>query len=182
MLEEARQLLMDLATRASKGDAEALAMLCPLLDVEPLKGLTKQCGDLTRAVELKLLSSATGKDLLTRELLGRRVAELRKELVEPGAGPVERLLQEQVVLCWLFVRVAELRAAGRPNSFPEGDFYGRQLSRAQGRYLAAVRALLAARKLLRPSPSPLELASRVLDEAPEARGGRLGGRAGVGGN
>ena len=103
-------------------------------------------------------------------------------LVEPGAGPVERLLQEQVVLCWLFVRVAELRAAGRPNSFPEGDFYGRQLSRAQGRYLAAVRALLAARKLLRPSPSPLELASQVLDEAPEARGGRLGGRAGVGGN
>jgi hypothetical protein len=179
---EFRQLLLDLTARASKGDAQALAELLPLLDGSQLSDLLRQHSNLTQAVEDQLLQSAVGQDLLARQMLGRNLAGLRQEMSGESPSPVERLLAEQVVLCWLFLRLAELRTAGRHETYTAEDFYGRQLSRAQGRSLAAVKALLTARKLLRPSPSPLEVATRVVDEAAGARGGRRGARASVGGN
>jgi hypothetical protein len=66
--------------------------------------------------------------------------------------PVERLLVERVVACWLQVQDADVRyAQGQKElTFAQGEYYQRRMERAHKRYLSALRTLALVRKLAVP--------------------------------
>jgi len=84
--------------------------------------------------------------------LKTRLKELRRELGYEGASALERLLIEQVALCWLQHHLTEaLHAEKMKGTVPlsYADFLDRTLAASQRRYLRACETLARIRKLTR---------------------------------
>jgi hypothetical protein len=96
-----------------------------------------------------LVRMLSGDNLLVQEAHARKCAALTQELAGPQPSPLERLLVERIVLCWLHLYSAEaLYAQRRQNlSLRQAEFHEQRLSKAQARYLAAIRTLAQVRRL-----------------------------------
>ena len=143
------QSLLDLTGRAQKGDKAALPALRALLqDPATVDALG---GDLARQAQLSLINKFSGKNLLLQEALPRKLELLRAELGGPSPTPLERLLVERIVSCWLHLHHLEIVFAQRDSlSLELGTYYQRSIDRAQKRYLAAIKALAVVRRLALP--------------------------------
>jgi hypothetical protein len=76
---------------------------------------------------------------------------LRAELAGSAPAPLEQLLAERVVACWLFLYYAEnIMAQGLKSSMEWCEFHQRRLDHAHKRYLSALRTLAQVRKLALP--------------------------------
>jgi hypothetical protein len=80
-----------------------------------------------------------------------KLATLKEEL--GGATPLERLLVERVVACWLHVYYIDALYANRLNeiTWAESDYFQRRQERAHRQYLLAIRTLATVRRLLVPA-------------------------------
>jgi hypothetical protein len=135
--------------RAQKGDASTLPAIREFLQ-DP-QAVDRFGGDLARQAELSLINAAAGKNLLFKESITRKLELLRAELAGPNPTPVERLLVERVVGCWLQVQDADVRyAQAKELTIPWGEYYQRRMDRAHKRYLSAIRMLALVRKLAVP--------------------------------
>jgi hypothetical protein len=170
-----------LLERAQDGDRSVLPALRQLLDREA--ALWQHCGDLARHAEETWLRLITGKNLLLQEAIPRKLAELKAELTSPDATVLERLLVQRIGLCWLQVYFADLEEArGRTGGQAHpatGEQLRKRLDGAHKRYLQALKQLAAVRKLLRRSPSPLEVAAHLPFRNTTARGPASESRAGA---
>jgi hypothetical protein len=104
--------------------------------------------------------------------------ELRALLAATAATELERLLVDRLCITWLQVYHADVHLAERvladAGASPAGQAAQRRLDSAHRRFLSGVKALAVVQKLVRPSPSPLDLATRPVAERPA---GRLAGAA-----
>jgi hypothetical protein len=152
LTDDEERRLAKLLGPAQAGDAKALAELRPLLDKA---GIWRHVGDLAQRVEDAWLEAMTGRNKLAREGYGRRADELRRELLAAGDSPLERLLVERVVACWLQVAHADISYASLlqadSHAFRQGDYYLARQDRAHARFLQATRALATVRRLLVPA-------------------------------
>src|SRR5262249_3829914 len=134
--------------RAQSGDASTLPVLRKMLQ-DP--ATVDQFGDLAYQAEQSLIRAAAGDDLAFGEGLTRKLELLRAELAGLNPTPVERLLVERIVACWLQVQDADVRYAQAKNlSLEGGEYYQRRMDRAHKRYLSAIRTLALVRKLALP--------------------------------
>jgi len=134
--------------RAHKGDASTLPVLRKMLE-DPF--VVNVLGDLAAQAEHSFIRAVAGDDLAFREGLNRKLELLRAELAGPNPTPVERLLVERVVACWLQVQDADLRYANAKNLSTEwGDYFQRRMNHAHRRYLSAIKTLALVRKLAVP--------------------------------
>ena len=124
---------------------------------------------------------AAGSNLLMAESLMRKAMELLKEVAGASPSPLEQLLAERVVACWLQVGFYDsLIAQTREYTPAKMRMLQQQHDAAQRRYLAAMKTLATIRKLVTPPRSPIEIASKLageraglrLREAPVAAGER----------
>jgi hypothetical protein len=160
--------LQRLVQRAEQGDESVLGELRAALAVNPW--VWERFGDLGQQSQAAWLQLIAGKNLLLLESTRRRAEQLRGELAGPGASPVERLLVERVIACWLQTNYADAAYAQMKGNSPGQHAAAlRRQGAAQQRYLQAMRALVTIRKLLRPAPSPLDLAMRPVPEQPAGR-------------
>ena len=136
--------------RARGGDEWTLPVLRKML--ENPATVDALGGDLARQAELSLIDAAAGDNLSFREALARKLELLRAELAGPSPTPVERLLVERVVACWLQVQDADVRyAQGQKGcTLAQGEYQQRRMDRAHGRYLSALKTLALVRKLAVP--------------------------------
>jgi hypothetical protein len=135
--------------RARSGDTSTLPALRKMLE----NPATVDClgGDLARQAEVSLVKAAAGDDLAFLEAISRKLELLRAELNGTDPTPVERLLVERVVACWLQVQDADVRyAQAKDLSMERGDYYQRRMDRAHKRYLSAIKTLALVRKLALP--------------------------------
>jgi hypothetical protein len=139
--------LNDLMVRAHEGDRSVLPAIRKQLDAHP--ELWREAGDLAIQSQNSLVVAMAGENDVAREALHRRLAGLRRELMGPNPTPLESLLIERILVCWLQVHHAD--ATNLPSSGPmtvsQGEYYRRRLEGAQRRYLAAMRALAVVRRL-----------------------------------
>lgn len=146
-----------LLKRGMGGDWD-LPELRRALDENP--ALVNRFGDVVHHIQVKLIALAE-QNPLGAEALERKATQLRAELHATATTPIERLLADRVALCSLAVHVAELELLKllktEPGDAPTVRAADRRLNSAQGRFLAATKALATAQKLLRPAPSVLEL-------------------------
>jgi hypothetical protein len=141
--------LMALTDRAQKGDKTALPALRELLKVPAVVDMLG--GNLAKQAQLTLINKFGGQNLLFRESLTRKLDLLRDELVGPNPTPLERLLVERLVACWLHLHHLEAIYSGKEGmSLDLGSYYQRSITSAQKRYLAAIKTLALVRKLAVP--------------------------------
>jgi hypothetical protein len=136
-----------LLRQAEKGDKAVLPTLQTWMDRTP--GYWETVGDLAQTARQSLIQTISGDNLLAQEAYDRKCVALTKELAGPQPCPLERLLVERIVLCWLHLYSAEaLYAQNTHNlSLRQAEFYQQRLSKAQARYLAAIRTLAQVRRL-----------------------------------
>ena len=159
--EEILERLQQLVRRAEGGDETALPELRVALDANPW--CWQRYGDLAQQSMAAWLQLIAGPNLLLQESTRRKAEQLRAELAGPKPSPVERLLVERIVSCWLQTNYADsayAQLSKGTNPAQHTAALQRQNS-AQQRYLQAVKALATVRKLLRPSPAPVEIATRL---------------------
>jgi hypothetical protein len=142
--------LRALLERARKGDESTLPAIRKLLE-DPGE-VFRHGGDLAYQAESSFVRALAGTDLVFQAAITRRLQMLRKELLGESPTPVERLLVERVVACWLQVQDADVRYAQRQgeHSFRQADYCQRRMDAAHRRYLAALKALALVRKLAVP--------------------------------
>ncbi len=144
----AQQNLLALTDRAQQGDKTALPALREFFE-KP--GVVEATGNLARMARDSLVEKYCGKNLLIKEGLTRKMDALRAELAGAAPAPLEGLLAERVVACWLHLHHLEMIYATKESmSLELGTFYQRSICSAQNRYLAAIKTLALVRKLAVP--------------------------------
>jgi hypothetical protein len=160
--------LQRLVQRAEQGDESVLGELRAALAVNPW--VWQRYGDLAQQSQAAWLQLIAGNNLLLREATQRKAEQLRAELAGPKPSPLERLLVERLVSCWLQTNYADAAYAQMKGNSPAQHTAAlRRQNSAQQRYLQAVKALATVRKLLRPGLSPVDLALRPVPEQPAGR-------------
>jgi hypothetical protein len=136
--------------RARKGDESTLPVVWRIL--ENPDSVDALGGDLALLAQMSFIKAAAGKDLVFREALVGKLASMRDELAGPNPTPIERLLVERIVACWLQVQDADVRyAQGQASAtMTQGDYQQRRMDRAHGRFLSAIKTLATVRKLAVP--------------------------------
>ena len=139
---------MELVKQAEKGDTNALKAIRA-----EYPGVLDEVGDLAHQAELSLIRLAAGENELLRESLQRKTDTLRAELAGSGASPLEKLLIQRVVTCWLWCAYFDaLYAQGLRDMTREwSEFHQRRQNYAHKRYLAAVKSLATVRRLQVPA-------------------------------
>ena len=140
-----------LLKKAEAGDRAVLPVLRKLLD-DPAE-VEALGGNLARLAEDSFVNALGGENLSFKLATIRKLALLRQELLGPSPTPVERLLVDRVVACWLQVQDAEIRYAQNQKgmTFQQADFHQRRMDATNRRYLAALKALALVRKLAVPA-------------------------------
>ena len=116
--------------------------------------LWEQAGNIALQAERSMISFAAGKNALSHEAMERKADQLRAELVGPAPTPLERLVVDQIIICWLQVSDAARRYANRARdgiTLHEFNYLQSSQDRAQRRYLAAIKTLAQVRRLLAPT-------------------------------
>lgn len=146
-----KQEISDLLQRAGEGDRSVLPALRQRFEEYPV--LWEECGDLAVQAERSQVRLMTGANEIAAEALDRKLASLRKEIAGANPTPLDRLLIQRVVACWLQVQHADVtytQAMQDGVNLAHGDYYQRRQDRAQRRYLSAIRTLAQVRRLLTP--------------------------------
>lgn len=152
-IEEFRQL----ASRTDKQKPKAEDVRALRVFLRENRGLWTIAGDLVYQTGLQCIRSMRAS-VLMRESLERGWDEVKDELGYQDAPPLERLLIEQVILCWLRHNMLEMKyttAYTESSTMPvwEGDLLNKRLSASQRRFLRACETLARVRKIIRRTPA-----------------------------
>jgi hypothetical protein len=144
-----RKEIAEFLNRAQNGDTSTLPALRKLF--ENAETVNNFGGNLAAQVEASLVTAAAGNNLVFKHALLRKLDLLRVELGGPNPTPLERLLVERIVTCWLHLHDIEARfVQAKERSIAQADYGQRALDRAQKRYLSALRTLATVRRLAVP--------------------------------
>jgi hypothetical protein len=160
----------ELVERAQHGDKQALAQAKQMLAAHP--ELWRRAQHLTAQVEKNLVHAICHDDELGSGAIKHQAAEMRRTLAGDKATPIECLIAEQIVLCWLHLRHMEGMHHGNcfgpdaSRTLSQLNHWERLVARAEGRYLRALRTLAQVRRL--PTVQVNVDARRVHVERPSA--------------
>lgn len=132
--------------RAQQGDETVLDQVREILKNPQF---VEQCGgDLSLVLENSIIEKLSGENHLVHEALKKKLPMLREQLAGPNPSPVEQLLIDRVVTCWLHLHHAEILYFQNNNStFNQARFQQDRIDRAHKRFISAVKALATVRKL-----------------------------------
>jgi hypothetical protein len=163
--------ITNVVRRAKADDVSVLPRLRQLLT--EYASLWETYGDLAAQAEAAWASLAAGPDLHLRECLLRKAEALRQELAGPTPSPVERLLVERVVACWMqqsYHDALAAQALGAEDKPRLAALRAKRQEQAQRQYLAALAALTTLRRLL-PGATVKMPPAQGRDAAPAGRNG-----------
>lgn len=100
-----------------------------------------------------MIASVAGSNVAIKEATQIQMAKLRRELLGPDPSPLERLLVERVVCCWIAVNGYETRHAQKAGdmTIPQSEYHQRLTDRAHRRFLSSVKSLAQVRRLALPA-------------------------------
>ena len=152
--------LEELSAQAGGGDKAARAKLRKAVR-ESSPEIVREASDIARRGQWGLIKTAAAGDPLTEEALVARLDLMRREIGGPAPTPLEVLLIERVVSCWILLELLELLTSAQlmvvdesqriPHSFLK--FYLGWQEQVHRRYLSTVRELAKVRRLESGVPS-----------------------------
>ncbi len=141
------EALAELARRASEGNEYCLAGLRKMLDEDPK--IWRKLGNVSGLAEKSWIALLSNGNKLMEESIPRRLEEMKNELGDPHATPLEKLLIELVGVTWLAAQHGEIDAAGPGGgNLQQANFRLRRAESSQRRLLAAVKTLQLIRALV----------------------------------
>ena len=148
--EEARyNEMMSLIRRAENGDESAMKELRAVYDEVPV--LWEQTGDMAAQALRSIARRIGGKNLVVQESIQRKCKTLRADLAGANPTPLESLLADRIVVCWLALQQAELSYSSADSlTLDQAAFTQKRISAAHNRYLTAIRTLAQVRRLAVP--------------------------------
>jgi hypothetical protein len=150
-LPQSRDEILQLLKRAEAGDESVRDQIRELLIVCP-EFAESLGGDLEEATERILATAVAGDNMAFREAIKLKMETLRRDLAGPAATPLESLLVDRIVMCWLQVQTADIaQAKGEAPTSGFATFQLRRQDSANRRYLAAIRSLATVRKMALPA-------------------------------
>jgi hypothetical protein len=143
-----RQRVAALFERAKRGDESALTgFLDALADPDTLTVY----GDIAHYAKLTLLQQIAKDNEPTKLAVAIKMERIRISLVGRDPSPLEGLLADRVVMCWLHLHTLEMNwGTGEGLRPAEAARHQRSLSRAHTRYLAALKTLAIVQRLAVP--------------------------------
>jgi hypothetical protein len=123
-------------------------------------------GDLAEA-SMRLMLSAKWLPPAMNESVRVGLKEMRKDLGFETASPLEKLLINQVILCWIAFHQTQMRHdvdLENGSTIPNALFWEKKVTLAQRRYLRAIEALARVRRLKLPAMQ-LNVAQQQLNVA-----------------
>ena len=133
-------------------DREALAEFRAVLNDYP--GLCNLLGDVAKYARDELPDRIAGDQRSIKISIEQKIRELSDDLDYQTSPALEKLLIENVVLCWVHYTDTMRRyvtvTAEESLTITQADRWDRRLDRAHGRYLRACDELARVRKMLRP--------------------------------
>ncbi len=144
------QRVLRLLRYAGKGDRAAISELRELFNSKPAQW--EMIGNMATQAECSLVKVASGDNKVVKEAIYKKLTAMKKELAGSAPTPLERLLVERVVACWLQVHYADFIYTQHMNKFTleQGYYYQQRQDRAHRRYMSAIRTLAQVRRLLIP--------------------------------
>ena len=139
--------VLQLIRQAEKDDKKVLPALRTLLGTYPaLLGFYTNVAESARDALVKRIGGE--KNLAVQEFYARKLAAMGQELAGPEPSPVERLLVERIVMCWLHLYYAEaVYIQNMPElTLKQSEFYQKRITLAHNRYLSAIRTLAQVRR------------------------------------
>ena len=121
------------------------------------KVMREKPGQLSKAADLcavafqNAIRLVSPEDTLFAELIADRREVLRTELGYAEVLPVEKLLIDEIVLCWFRHYQAELKyteVQEGTTTFAQGGYWEKKLGATQRRYLRSIETMVRVRKLL----------------------------------
>ena len=143
LLDELRAILED----AHDGDPKALSRVRKIL--EELPKLADIFANLAKEAERAVIKRMSGSDPIVEEALPVKLKAMRGELCGQSPSPLERLLAERIVACWLQLQYAEIVYAQNLGklSIPQSEYHQRRLDKLHRRYLSSIKSLAQIRKM-----------------------------------
>jgi len=138
---------------AQNGDTEALRQVLWSLALEPERGA--KLLDVPTQIRRNLIEAHTDpRNGLVRKLTETQCEMVRADLLASCTGtPLERLLVDRIVTCWLAAYLADGSAAvGGQYASSSAEYYLRRQDRAHRRFLQSLEALARVQRLMRPGP------------------------------
>ena len=152
---EDRETLEELRELSAKAEARR-ELRRKLREASPV--VVAKASDIGRQAQQLLIDTASAGDPLTQDALSERLDIMREEIAGENPTPLEVLLTERVVSCWMLVELFDVLMAAqlwRGNEKCVSPSYLKHMIRSQEsvtrRYLAAIKCLVQVRRLLRPS-------------------------------
>jgi hypothetical protein len=139
---------------AERGDKKAQKRFCKLMeDPKWRRGVTRTLGDVAKSTNDALVARIHPSALASRESLRARLVDLRAELAPKGTGPLEKLLVDRVVTCWLMAYYGDEMVAHSHERCPPRVLEARAKvgGAAHRRFIQSLRALAWLRRT--PTPS-----------------------------
>jgi hypothetical protein len=150
--------LRKLSERAEDGDADAKKELKQAVRESSLTVIAR-ASDFGRRAQHTLIETAAAGDPLTEYALSGRLDAMREEIAGPNPTPLEVLLTERIVACWILVELLEALMSAQfiPGKHTKVSISFRMhmlkwQESANRRYLAAIRELARVRKLQSNTP------------------------------
>jgi hypothetical protein len=141
--------LEDAIGRAQDGDKSALPVIREHLATRP--DTYWEMVDYARVVQNGQIKAYTGSGLYVREVMDEVVDRLRADLAGENPSPLERLLVERIISCYLHVNFAESEYSdsigGNGTRMEVAEYMQKRLDHAHRRYLQAVKTLAQIRKM-----------------------------------
>ena len=157
---ESQQTLQQLLHRAHLGDFTVLPELRRVLDQD--RRLWEVVGNLALQAEAGLVKLAAGPDLLLAEAMIRKQAELKTELAGDDADPLVKALAERTAICSLQAAYFDgLMNSNQGKSVSFLEPLRKHMDSANKRFVNAIKMLATVKKLVRPSISPIAIATRM---------------------
>lgn len=157
-----------LLTKANKGrpresDIQALRELLAGNKEMKLWTAVMGMGQLAESQALDTITRDGGSGQGMRECWKSRLESMRADLGYADSPPLERLLIQQVTLCWLNLNLMEYRHTNimkQSISIAVAAYWDKRLSMAQQRFARASESLARVRRLSRRIPIQVNIAAR----------------------
>ncbi len=140
-----RELIEHLVNLANRGDREAADRLRRLIRTH--RSLWEPVGDLSRLVERTLVDMISKGNLVLRESLMMKLDDMRESLRSEGGDEADQLLVDHMIVTWLESHQTRMASLLPQQNLRDGKFWDERNARANARYLAAIRELIAVREM-----------------------------------
>ncbi len=138
------------STHKEKPKAEDVAALRRFFDNDP--ELWQATGNMAKRTLDHLCRTYYQRSAYVQECVQRRVEQMREQLGFAEASALERLLIEQILVCYVNLYVLEINSAGKlceSHTTETGLYWDRRLTGVQRRFRRACETLARIRKLSR---------------------------------